>query len=97
MLKKFFPPKDSRLFQMGLILFTPGSWTIDEQNLSDALVRHSRGNWGDVCAEDHAANEKALHDGGRIFSIYRDRNGTKFWIITEADRRSTTVLLPEEY
>ena len=47
--------------------------------------------------EDAAENELSLREGFRLLSAYRDRNGTKFWIITEADRSVTTLLLPEEY
>ena len=42
-------------------------------------------------------NDGALHDASRIFSVYRDPEGTKFWIITESDRSVTTILLPDEY
>ena len=62
-----------------------------------ALKRHKNGDWGDVCPEDREANESALANGGRLFSVYHTENGLKFWIITEADRNSTTVLMPEDY
>jgi hypothetical protein len=62
-----------------------------------AVYRHHIGDWGDVCPEDHEANEMALATGGRLFSVYHDRTGVKFWIITEADRSATTVLLPDDY
>lgn len=62
-----------------------------------AIKRHAAGDWGDVCADDRAANESALQTGHRLLSVYRDTGGTKFWIITEWDRSATTVLLPEEY
>jgi hypothetical protein len=62
-----------------------------------ALSRHVIGDWGDVCEEDKKANNHALKDGSRLLSKYRDSRGTKFWIITEADRSATTVLLPEDY
>jgi hypothetical protein len=63
----------------------------------DALRRHARGDWGEVCAEDAAENELSLTEGCRLLSVYRDRGGRKFWIITEWDRSATTVLLPEDY
>lgn len=69
-------------------------------NLSDvnhAVIRHSRGDWGDVGPEDKAENELSLKEGFRLLSAYSDRNGNKFWVITEADRSVTTVLLPEDY
>ena len=62
-----------------------------------ALDRHGNGDWGDLCAEDKEANENALLYGGRLFSSYHDRDGVKFWIITESDRSATTVLLPDDY
>jgi len=62
-----------------------------------ALKRHKTGDWGDLCADDKELNDRALDNGGRIFSAYHDRNGVKFWIITEADRSATTVLLPDDY
>ena len=61
------------------------------------LQRHVAGDWGEVCAEDKQSNDHALVEGTRILSAYRAADGTKFWIITEADRSVTTVLLPEDY
>lgn len=60
------------------------------------LIRHFSGDWGDVESDDADANEAALEHDGRIFSVYKV-DGTKIWIITEADRSRTTVMLPEEY
>jgi hypothetical protein len=62
-----------------------------------ALRRHARGDWGELPPEDWQANELALVEGSRLFSTYRDERGIWFWIITEADRSATTVLLPEDY
>ncbi|HOB98268.1 MAG TPA: hypothetical protein PKM43_05915 [Verrucomicrobiota bacterium] len=62
-----------------------------------ALRRHARGDWGELDAEDVAENERSLKEGFRLLSAYSDRNGVKFWIITEADHSVTTVLLPEDY
>jgi hypothetical protein len=70
---------------------------LDANDVYAALRRHARGDWGEVCAEDKAENELSLKEGFRLLSSYSDRNGTKFWIITEADRSATTVLLPEDY
>ena len=61
-----------------------------------SLRRHAARDWGDVCPSDKAENDLSLRQGFRLLSAYTDRNGTKFWIITEADRSSTTVLLPED-
>lgn len=60
------------------------------------LARHARGDWGDLDDEDKQRNDEALTLGSRIFSAYRVE-GVKFWVITEADRSATTILLPEEY
>ena len=60
------------------------------------LLRHHTGDWGDLDPEDVEANRAALHYGSRLLSSY-DIGHQKLWIITEADRSTTTVLLPEEY
>ena len=62
-----------------------------------AFGRHLSGDWGEVCREDWIANELSLKEGTRLFSVYNAANGTRFWVITEADRSATTVLLPDEY
>jgi len=55
------------------------------------------GDWGNVCPEDAEANEAAVNERARLLSAYSTDTGVHFWIITEADRSVTTVLLPEEY
>ncbi len=62
----------------------------------DYLARHTTGDWGELCAFDRRQNEIALRDGYRIFSSY-DMPAGRVWIITEADRAVTTILLPEDY
>jgi hypothetical protein len=69
----------------------------DPKLLEWMLYRHQSGDWGDVCDEDKLANDSALHMGTRILSAYHIDDGTKFWVITEADRTHTTILLPSEY
>ncbi len=71
--------------------------TLNQEDVLNAMARHSRGDWGDLCEEDRQANEQALEHHKRLFSVYYDRDGTKFYIITEHDRSVTTVLLPEDY
>lgn len=61
------------------------------------LRRHLRGDWGEVDKSDQRQNEWALKNGARLLSAYKTRLGTDIWIITEADRSVTTILLPEEY
>ncbi len=70
---------------------------LEKEDVWRMLFRHCQGDWGDVCEEDKRANDEALKSGARLLSSYHDRNGVKFWVITEADRSSTTVLLPGEY
>jgi hypothetical protein len=62
----------------------------------ELLARHATGDWGELCAFDRRQNEAALREGYRVFSSYDVQAGT-VWIITEADRSITTILLPQEY
>jgi hypothetical protein len=85
-------------FRMGRIVSTPNALeSITQDDILTAIGRHQSGDWGDVCDEDRKANDESLVDGTRILSVYHAANGTKFWLITEADRSVTTVLLPEDY
>jgi hypothetical protein len=61
------------------------------------LARHANGDWGEVNEHDRQANDYASEHGLRVLSAYTLRTGQKIWIITEADRSMTTILLPEEY
>jgi hypothetical protein len=61
------------------------------------MRRHACGDWGDVDAEDAEANAEALECGSRLLSAYQLESGERLWIITEADRSSTTILLSGEY
>jgi hypothetical protein len=87
-------------FSLGSTVATPGAIEAiaraGETPLS-YLVRHSAGDWGDLDQDDKAENESAVKDGLRILSAYLLTDGTRFWVITEADRSATTILLPEEY
>jgi hypothetical protein len=88
-------------FPCGQIVATPGALEAFNQaspgETHTALRRHLTGDWGDVCDEDKRANDAALKIGSRLMSSYHLSTGVKIWIITEADRSSTTLLLPEEY
>ncbi len=93
-------PTGTRLFCWGQIVATPGALEalrVNEQTASEFLIRHVRGDWGCLCAEDKQANDEALADDLRILSAYRLNDGVRIWVITECDRSVTTVLLPEEY
>lgn len=82
----------------GRILITPGALAdLDFTDVTTALRRHMGGDWGEVCAEDWAQNDYSLKHDLRLLSTYTDQKGTKFWIITEADRSATTILLPDDY
>jgi len=70
---------------------------LSDEDVTNALYRHSKGDWGEVCEEDEAANDSALKNDQRLLSVYKSASGTKFWVITEWDRSVTTVLLPEDY
>lgn len=83
---------------LGQIVATPGALTaLSESDIRDALRRHRHGDWGECDPEDARENDRSLVAGFRLLSVYRTADGTKFWLITEADRSVTTVLLPEEY
>ena len=85
-------------FPLGQLVATPNALDhITHDDIMAALQRHVAGDWGDLCAEDKQSNGDAVAEEMRILSAYRAANGTKFWIITEADRSATTVLLPEDY
>ena len=85
-------------FKLGRTLITPGAMEeIHPEDLMRGMQRHVRGDWGDCGTDDWALNDAAVHDGTRLLSVYHDRAGTAFWVITEADRSSTTVILPSEY
>ena len=89
---------EERLFHLGMLVITSNaSATLNPEDVQRAIGRHRRCDWGNLCPEDMRENERALHTEGRLFSTYADRTGTKFYIITEADRSATTVLLPEDY
>lgn len=85
-------------FEMGDIYITPSAAAaIPHADVQEALRRHSLGDWGNLDEEDKRENERALRDGTRLLSSFSTGEGSKFWIITEADRSSTTILLPSDY
>jgi len=98
-------------FSLGRIVATPGALEVLEETGADGLAllrRHVAGDWGEVCPEDAAENERSVRYGLRILSVYgldrtpsdsSERLGprTRLYVITEADRSATTILLPEDY
>ena len=91
----------ARAFQSGHIVSTPGALEALRkagQTPLEFLTRHMKADWGDMTEDDKRANGEAVRRGDeRIFSAYPLKTGGKIWIITEADRSSTTILLPDEY
>lgn len=86
------------LFQLGQVVATPGVLqVVSRGEIQEFLYRHSHGDQGMVCPEDAEENWFALENGFRIFSVYWSSMDIEVWVITEADRSCTTVLLPEEY
>ena len=88
------------LFSAGQMVATPGALALLEQaNQSplEFLSRHLRGDWGDLCQDDKTENELSLKFGFRLMSSYPVTGTERLWIITEADRSVTTLLLPAEY
>jgi hypothetical protein len=86
-------------FNLGHLVATPGALELLERlavNEVELLQRHQRGDWGTVPAEDAIENENSIVNGNRILSSYQ-LGDERIWIITEADRSATTLLLPEEY
>lgn len=89
-----------RKFPLGHVVATPRA--LDAiiaagQSTHDFLRRHVHCDWGDVGDDDRRANEEALKTGERLLSVYRTKRGLKVWVLTEADRSATTILLPHEY
>lgn len=84
---------------LGRVVATPGALTVLEEVGEDTLFllsRHCSGDWGEIDTHDRRENERSLKNGWRVLSSY-PVGEKKVWIITEADRSVTTILLPEEY
>ena len=87
-------------FELGQIVATPGALAALKkagQQPGEFLTRHVNREWGDIPDEDRRENEYSLEHGFRLLSAYKTNAGDRLWIITEADRSVTTLLLPEEY
>jgi len=88
----------NRRFNPGRLCMTPSvASTVPADEILKALEQHAAGDWGLVDQSDWEQNDQALTNDKRLFSVYQSSAGQKFWIITEANRTQTTVLLPEEY
>lgn len=89
-----------RRFPLGQIVATPGALkalTEASDSPSSFLRRHVVGDWGELDEEDRQENELSVSAGFRLLSAYTLSTGIRIWVITEADRSATTLLLPEEY
>ena len=87
-------------FPLGRVVATPGALhALDEarQQPTVFLTRHQSGDWGELSEDDVKANDLALEQGTRLLSAYQTTKGERLWVITEADRSSTCILLPGEY
>ena len=87
-------------FSPGQVVSTPAALEVMSSagvNPFELLARHVSGDWGDVCESDRRENELSLEKGFRLLSSYTLPDGVPVWLITEADRSSTTFLLPSEY
>jgi hypothetical protein len=83
-------------FRIGRIVCTPSAiGCIPSKEILTAIRRHQAGDWGEIA--DYQANDTALMRGHRLRSVYSSTDGSLFWVITEADRSSTTILLPSDY
>ena len=88
------------LFRLGQLVGTPGAIKAlqeAEQDPLELLYRHVTGDWGVLDDEDKKENEFSVVHGFRIVSAYKLETGVKVWVITEADRSATTILLPDDY
>ena len=85
-------------FQLGRVVITPNALgQLTPADVQRGLQRHQAGDWGDLGEEDWRENDRAVQAGARLLSSYRSDGGVPFWIITEADRSATTLLLPDDY
>ncbi|WP_235905570.1 hypothetical protein [Tautonia marina] len=91
------PRPQAPRFPLGRLIITANAFEqLTPEEVAEALARHAGGDWGTVCKDDAEQNDEAIADGDRLLSAYPSNAGT-FWIITEADRSATTVLMPDDY
>lgn len=87
-----------RKFSMGQMVITANAQSVlTQDDVNMALVRHSQGDWGDVCEEDKRTNDRRVQEQGMLLSAYQSAKGVTFWVITDPGHEVTTVLLPEDY
>lgn len=94
------PDFSRRMFRLGTVVCTIGAGNaLIAANVApwDLIERHVTGDWGDIDPRDRGANEWSIEHDARILSVYRIPGGATIWVLTEADRSATTLLLPNEY
>ena len=87
-------------FSLGRVVATPRAFQAlekAEQLPAEFLDRHVNGDWGEVTDADKQENERSVEQGSRMLSAYTTSAGDRLWVLTEADRSATMILLPEEY
>jgi len=83
---------------LGNVVITPNALgQLTPADIQMGLQRHQAGDWGDLGEADWLENDTALRTGSRLLSSYRATGGVTFWVITEADRSATTLLMPDDY
>lgn len=88
------------MFPLGQLVATAGALKAlecNQQTPLEFIQRHANHDWGDLDEKDKRENDYSVAHGFRILSAYQLKDATRIWIITEADRSSTTILLPSEY
>ena len=92
------PTYSASKFPLGRVVATPGAYdALTPLDIKRGIFFHSQADWGDITKGEKEANDRALDEGGWLRSAHVAENGTRFLVITEADRSATTVLLPDEY
>ena len=87
-------------FTVRFMILTPGALVALVESQEDPksfVVRHMKGDWGDLGPDGWAENEYAVRHGERLFSVYHTRHGRTLHLVTESNRYATTILLPEDY
>lgn len=85
-------------FELGELYMTTGARdSLQPFEITALLKRHAHCDWGVCGLDDAESNDEALIEGSRVLSVYRSNSGEKVWLITEADRSATTILMPSEY
>lgn len=84
--------------ELGRVVTTPNALEkVSQQDILNTIARFLKKDWGEMDEDDKKMNDEALKSGARLLGAYESKKGIKFWIITEADRSVTTILLPEDY